>query len=193
MIEATGRVVASANGSAVVEVPRRSSCASCASSGGCGVSTLAKLFGAGITRVRIDDRLGLRTGDRVIVGIGNGALVRASLLAYLLPILAMAAGAILAAQADAGDMGSALGAVAGLAIGLLATLKLTRSHRLQAAFQPVLIRRIAAEPLQVAMPARPSRPLSRWSGDDWGGQALTTRSSAKTQISNDRPLRHSND
>jgi sigma-E factor negative regulatory protein RseC len=158
MIEATGRVMATGDGTAVVEIPRRSSCSSCASSGGCGVSTLAKLFSAGLTRVRIADPLGLRTGDRVAVGIGDGALAQASLLAYLLPILAMAAAAALAAQAGAGDIGSALAAALGLAGGLLLAVQLTRTRRVQSALRPVLIRRIAVEPLSVAIPATPLRP-----------------------------------
>ena len=157
MIEATGRVIATADGSAVVEVPRRSSCSSCASAGGCGVSTLAKLFGGGTTQVEIADSLGLRPGDKVVVTIGDGALVQASLLAYLLPILAMAAAAALAAQAGAGDMGSALAAAAGLGIGLLLTFQLTRARRLRDAFQPTLIRRITTDPLAVAMPTGASQ------------------------------------
>jgi sigma-E factor negative regulatory protein RseC len=156
VIEATGRVVAAGEGAAVVEIPRRSSCSSCASSGGCGVSTLAKLFGAGMTQVEVIDSLGLRAGDKVVVAIGDGALVQASMLAYLLPILAMAAAAALAARAGIGDMGSALAAAVGLTIGLLLAARITRASRLRAAFQPTLIRRIATEPLQVAIPSWPS-------------------------------------
>ncbi len=154
MIEATGHVIASADGQVLVEVPRRSSCSACGSAGGCGVSTLAKLFGGGSTRLAVSDGLGLRPGDQVVVGIGDGTLVQASLLAYLLPILAMAAAAILAGQAGGGDLASALAAVAGLGIGLLGSARLTASPRLRGSFQPVLIRRVAPTQVELTLTDR---------------------------------------
>ncbi len=90
MIEQTAIVLAVADGSALVEVRRASGCAACQVGEHCGTAAVAKLFDkAGHTRLRLADPIGLAPGDRILIGIPDPVLIRASLTAYLLPLLAL--------------------------------------------------------------------------------------------------------
>lgn len=61
-----------------------------------------------------------QAGDAVAVAIPAGSLTLAALLGYLLPPVAMLAGAIAADQRYASDPAAVIGAALGLAAGLLA-------------------------------------------------------------------------
>ena len=142
MIEQEASVLAVADGAALVEVPRQSSCSSCGHGGSCGTATVAKLFGNGnATRLRVIDHLGLSAGERVVIGIRNRVLVRASLAAYLLPVIALLAGAGAAEAAGLGDTAGAATGVLGLLAGLWLAGLITGGTGARARFRPVLLRR----------------------------------------------------
>jgi sigma-E factor negative regulatory protein RseC len=168
MIEEQARVVGVAEGSAWVETRRRSACGSCSVAGGCGTSALDKLLGDRPHRFRVDDHLGVRTGEQVVVGIDQAALTRASLLAYLLPVLTLILAAL---AAEAAGMGDGLGAVAGilgLAFGLWLSGRLSTDPGRRERWRPVLLRRAPAavivqglNPPKVTTPPRPMDPNTR--------------------------------
>lgn len=120
------RIVA---GQALVAVAA-SGCASCGHGAACGIGKLAG--GRAETLLALPATPGLRAGDAVQVELREAQLTRAALVGYLLPVLLIVAGALLG-QALGEKLGAggtvdgiaALGAVAGLALGLL----LTRLHR----------------------------------------------------------------
>jgi sigma-E factor negative regulatory protein RseC len=159
MIEQQGTVVAAADGAAWVEVPRQSSCSACGQASACGTATLAQLLGNGrATRARVADHLGLRIGERVVIGIHGPLLARASLAAYLLPLVALIATASLAERAGLGDAWTALLGIGALLLGLwvaglLAAGRLFAAGRTaecpaaqkrpaDAGLQPLLLRRV---------------------------------------------------
>ena len=144
MIEQNATVVAVADGSALVEVPRQSSCSSCGHGSSCGTSVVAKLFGGGnATRLRVVDRIGVAAGDRVVIGIRNQVLVRASLAAYMLPLLALIGASGAAVAAGLGDTGSAAVGFTGLIAGLWLTGLITGGTGPRARFRPILLRRVS--------------------------------------------------
>lgn len=147
MIEQDASVIAVAQGAALVDVQRRSGCSACDAGNRCGTSVLAKLFGNGnATRLRLIDHIGLAPGEQVVIGVRNQVLVRASLAAYLIPLLAAIGAAGAADQAGTGDTGSALGALLGLLLGLWLARLITGGTGASARFRPVLIRRITTAP-----------------------------------------------
>jgi len=121
LVEGTARVVA-VDGDRVWLVPEQTtSCGSCASSGACGakgIGTTASRLEA--RRFPLDNEAGLIIGERVVVGIRETALLKASLTAYALPLTTMlVAGGV--AQSIAGSDGVTMASMAaGLALGLLA-------------------------------------------------------------------------
>jgi sigma-E factor negative regulatory protein RseC len=157
MIEQEATVVAVADGSALVDVQRRSACSACGQGQHCGTDLVGRLFGNGnATRLRIVDRIGLAPGEQVVIGIRNRTLVQASLAAYLLPLLALIGAAGTADSAGLGDLGSAGLGIAGLALGLGLTGLITGGTGARARFRPVLLRRVAAAPLVRLEPIHPA-------------------------------------
>lgn len=150
MIEESGRVVALEQGAVWVETLRRSTCSACSANVGCGQGLMEKL-GVGQKRgyVRALTDLQLAVGDGVVIGIREDLLVSSSLRVYLLPLLGLFAGAMLAqwlALAESFVILSGLG-------GFLAVWWLVRWHSRRSeadpALQPVVLR---AELAVQAMP-----------------------------------------
>ena len=144
MIESPATVVAVKPGVAWVETVRQSACGHCESAGSCGTSVLAKLFGAPRSRLRIDDGQGLRVGEQVVIGIPDGTLVRASFVAYLIPLVFLIAAAGLATRLGAGEGVVALLGLCGLGSGLLLSGRITGGPSARERYRPVLVRRGAS-------------------------------------------------
>ena len=89
----------------------------------------------------MDDHLGLRVGELVVIGIPEGVLTRAAVLAYLFPPAALVLAAGSAGSLGAGDLGSAFAGVLGLVLGLLATRAMTGGTAGRGRYRPVLVRR----------------------------------------------------
>ena len=89
----------------------------------------------------MDDHLGLRVGELVVIGIPEDVLTRAAVLAYLLPPAALVLAAGSAGSLGAGDLGSAFAGALGLVLGLLATRAMTGGAAGHGRYRPVLVRR----------------------------------------------------
>lgn len=132
-------------------------CAACAGSGRCGAVALGRLFGESGQRFRVIDPLGVRPGERIVVGVAGGLLWRAAVWAYLLPLAGLLSGAVLGtglwpAKPDAGGLS---GATLGLILALGALRWRSRELALKHGFEPVVLRRLetnadgAPEPLSL--------------------------------------------
>jgi sigma-E factor negative regulatory protein RseC len=118
-------------------------CGRCHETGGCQSGILGQLFSSKPRQFRIANRIGVLPGDRVVVRVAGGETLRAALLTYVLPVLFLLLGAIagtVLGEAGNNDASAALGALAGLAIGVLAGLTLRRG-RIGKIAEPVIIRR----------------------------------------------------
>lgn len=139
MLEETGTVVDVQADTLWVETISRSSCSHC-SSGSCSTSVISKLFGLRRNLLQLDNTLNATQGDRVVIGIPDALLVRASIWAYLLPLLAMLLAAFVAVSLGADDSLQALLALLGLVGGFFAVRWFTGRRRQQQLFQPRLLR-----------------------------------------------------
>lgn len=142
MIEEQARVLVVGNGFALVETSSRSACGSCSSSSGCGTSLVAKLFGERSNRLHVSDAIGVAVGDLVVIGISDGTLIRASLLAYLWPLIALMLAALLAQSAGASEGLGALVGILGLCVGFWTTRRVTGGEAGRVHYRPVLLRRV---------------------------------------------------
>lgn len=141
VIKEYARVVAVEPGFAWVEIRRRNACTSCSVSSGCGTSAISKLFGARLNRLRVLDGIGVEVDDQVVIGIAEGVLTRASLLAYLLPLFLLMLAAYGARTVGAGEGISALAGILGLCLGFWTTGRLTGGTAGREGYRPVLLRR----------------------------------------------------
>ncbi|MDX1589485.1 MAG: SoxR reducing system RseC family protein [Oleiphilaceae bacterium] len=159
MIEETATVVALSGGQVWVQRKGQGLCAQCQARGGCGQGAMAKLGGERAFQLLLPNaRLmeqgkPVAVGDTVVIGIAERALLGASALVYLLPLLLMLCGALMAqwlgADGDAGPLlAGGLGLSAGFALAALCQRRLHHSPRLQ----PQLLRLSTAASLSPPSP-----------------------------------------
>ena len=148
MIEETAAVLDTQGELAWVETRRQSSCGACAASKGCGTALLGQVFGARRARLRVLNRIGAKSGDLVVVGVAEQALVRGSLAVYLLPLLGLMGGGMFGvwlantlAWTTTVDGSSVLCGIAGLALGLAWVRRWTAGMADDARYQAVILRK----------------------------------------------------
>lgn len=122
--ESEARVTGIAGEFAVVEVDALpSACGKCGDKGGCGKPQ------AGPRRYAVRNTVGARVGDRVLLSVPDGAVLKAAILSYLMPLVFVIGGA----AAGTAWFGDGLPAVAGAGAGLAAGLIVLRLWNLRLA------------------------------------------------------------
>ncbi len=127
-VEGIARVVRVEGSVAWLEPEQTTSCGSCASSAACaaaspgpsGIGSVARRIEA--RRFKLDNPSGaasLREGERIVIGVGDRALIKASLLAYGLPLVTAFVAAGCVQDAYGSDALTMLGMAGGMAAGLL--------------------------------------------------------------------------
>lgn len=142
MLEERVRVLACHQDHLIVEAQRLSACGRCAAASGCGQRKLAGVFGNPRIEMRIDNpqRLPVSVGDEVVVGLAEQALLKASALGYLLPLLLLLLPVVLLAGLGVDEGWMVLAAVAGLGVGVLLARVLAPRVLTGAGCKPVLLR-----------------------------------------------------
>lgn len=119
MIEAKVRVVSRQAGELHVVSTEQSGCGGCASRNVCGVSGLAKYFSGGRQPVVLPCDANVAPGEELHLLMSEGDLLKAGLMAYLVPSLFAIGCAAGVTAAGYGDAWAVLGAVGGVLLGLL--------------------------------------------------------------------------
>jgi sigma-E factor negative regulatory protein RseC len=151
MLEEIGTVVEVERGAILVETQSRSACSHC-SSKGCTTAVVSKLFGIKHNRLHLENSLGAKLGDQVVIGIPDDLLVMASLWAYLLPLMFMLAGPAVGGVFAASEAVQSLLALGGLAVGFSIVRWSTRNLSSQRRFKPQLLRLADGKQVRVEMP-----------------------------------------
>jgi len=144
MIEEEAFVAEVSGGHVWLEKTRKPACSGCAET--CANSFAGKFFTERTSRFPVSSPLDLSPGDRVVVGIAEGALVHGSFGVYLLPLFALFVGALTGkAVAElsgwlTSEFGGVLGGISGLLL-CLAGLKVSRFLD-RTGLQPVILRKI---------------------------------------------------
>lgn len=126
--------------SATLEIERKSACGLCGQTRGCGNSIWGKLFAHQSTAFKAQNHINAKVGQSVIVGINESALLKSALLLYILPLVTLFLGAILATKINPSDLSAMIGAVVGLVLGLIWVKGHTMSSRYFSLQQPVILR-----------------------------------------------------
>jgi sigma-E factor negative regulatory protein RseC len=133
MLEQTAEIVRTAPEGVWVRAVEPSGCGTCGGNG-CSSRRIAELFQREPRQFLVDCDLALSPGDRVIVGVARGSVLRNALRGYGIPLAAILAGALLAQWFRPGDAAAVIGALAGAVLGALA-LRGARAPR------PLVLRR----------------------------------------------------
>lgn len=160
MITETGRVVGIDSDALWVETVQRSTCVSCVAQNACGQGVLNRHFSGRRNQLRV--LLGSHAAedfalnDEVDISIPEVALVGGAMVVYLLPLVTLLLGAVLADKAWSSDLAAAGGALLGFALGMLGV----RLHGVwvgsRPTFQPQIVsRRAAVSPPPLVQPLDP--------------------------------------
>jgi len=147
MIEEQAQVIAVKGDRLILQAQTQSACGSCSASQGCGTSLLSKVIGRKFTRFQAENNVNAMVGDVVVVGIPEDALLKGSLVMYIVPVFAMLIFALLAdffllAATQSRDLMIAISAIIGLIFGsLLSRWYFQRRSSIQL-FSPVILRKI---------------------------------------------------
>jgi sigma-E factor negative regulatory protein RseC len=133
MLEQTAEVVKTAADGIWVRAVEPSGCGTCGGQG-CASRRIAELFQRKPRHFLVDCDLSLSPGDRIVVGIARGSVLKSALRVYGLPLGLMLAGALLAQAVQPGD-GPAL---VGMLLGGMAGWLVARGGR---SARPVVLRR----------------------------------------------------
>lgn len=147
MVEGFARIVAVEGGKVWAEPEPVAGCGTCHSAGLCSIGKqlgdpnarqMAKRFA-------LPGDLGLRVGERVVVGVREDTLTKGALTAYGLPLVFLLAGGIFGQELGRTDALAAAGAVGGLVAGLLAARIVSGHLSARGVLTPRFLRR-AFEP-----------------------------------------------
>ena len=133
MLEQTAEIIKTAPDGVWVQAVEPSGCGTCGGQG-CSSRRIAELFQRKPRQFLVDCDLSLSPGDRVVVGIAHGSVLKGAVRAYGLPLALMLGGALLAQAVHPGDGPALVGMLLGGLTGWLAT----RGGR---AARPVVLRR----------------------------------------------------
>lgn len=129
MIEEQGRVVTVDEDSVWVETIRQSSCSSCNARHGCGQHLSEKYQGSkAFAYIQATSQWSLNEGDRVVVGIPEGSLMKAAVLVYLLPLMLLMVSLWLSSLMGLPDGMTLLLTAGGLAAGFIPARWLGRTQ-----------------------------------------------------------------
>lgn len=144
MLEQTAEVTRTASNGVWVQAVEPSGCGTCGGQG-CSTRRIAELFQRKPRHFLVDCDLSLAPGDRVVVGIADGSVLKSALRAYGMPLALMLTGALGAQAWKPGDGAALTGMILGGALGWW----LARGGR---APRPVVLRREGVHVMQKGQP-----------------------------------------
>lgn len=140
--EGLARVVSLDGNMVWLEPEQTTACGGCASAKVCGAEPGSRRLVA--RRFALVNRENLRVGDRVVVGVTSSTLLRASMIAYGLPLLLMLVSGVTAQKLIGGDGAAAAATLAGLLIGLVLVRLWAKRSSARGELTPHFIRRAPA-------------------------------------------------
>lgn len=139
----SARVVSIREDAVWVETIQKSTCASCASRSGCGQYLLGKWRPTSDAHLKVP--LGdhpanaFKVGDYVRIGVPAGMVLKFAIIVYMLPVVWMLGGALLAQYLLESDLAAAAGAIAGLGAGFGCVIAISKRAALKSYNHPVLV------------------------------------------------------
>jgi sigma-E factor negative regulatory protein RseC len=144
LIEEQGQVVATEGEYVWVATEQPSSCGQCSAQKGCGTAVLSSVFQREAAKIKVLNQVQARTGDWVVLGLQENALLKGAFAVYLIPILSMlvVAGLAHGLWQPLPEWAAISAGLIGLAIGLFWLRHFSRHISSDIRYQPVILRRV---------------------------------------------------
>ncbi|PCI08505.1 MAG: hypothetical protein COB77_02220 [Gammaproteobacteria bacterium] len=151
MIEEQAQVIDIKGTQLLLQAQTQSVCGGCAVNKSCGTSLLAKVVGRKFTHFQAANNINAKIGDTVVVGLDEDALLKGSLVMYVIPIMAMIVFALLAdfllkgslqIEANTRDLTIAATSIMGLVFGSFVARWYFRRQSSVRQFAPIVLRKI---------------------------------------------------
>lgn len=140
MIEEQGQVMAVDGKQVRVAVSRQSACGSCKARAACGQGLMQSLQPGRCHEVVAWCEFPVRVGDRVVIGVTESLALRGAVLVYLLPLLALLAGALAADRLGLGEGGAIIAGLTGFAAAVFCLYLYNRSLAGKRDMLPLVVR-----------------------------------------------------
>jgi sigma-E factor negative regulatory protein RseC len=141
MLKETATVVAVEGDYAQVQCISKSACSHCHAASSCGNSSVAKAFGPRQHKFSVRLIEPVTPGQQIHVGLPAKSLIRSALLVYLVPLILMLVGAVVASQMTGSDTGALVGVVAGGTLGFGLARFAARRMDSRSQYQPIMLSR----------------------------------------------------
>lgn len=119
MIEEFAVITKRVDGHAMLEIERRTACGLCGQKRGCGNATWGKLLGHNRHEFVAENAINANVGDSVVVGIDERVILSSVFYLYIVPLLTMLLGAVLADVLYDNEFYVILAAALGLLLGFV--------------------------------------------------------------------------
>jgi len=145
MVEGIARVVAVEGAVIWLEPEQTSTCKACSSASVCGTKGIGTAASS-LERRRfpMDNQEKLMVGERVVVGVRENALVKASLTAYMLPLVTLLLAGVVAQSVAGSDVVTMAAMVVGLLLGLVMARLAAKHLSSRGELAPKFLRRASA-------------------------------------------------
>lgn len=147
MIEQTAIVIRIEGQYALVEAQRQSSCSSCNAKKGCGTGVLENSLGKRAMQMKAVNQCDASPGDEVVVAVPEKGFIKSAFFTYLLPLILMLAGAVMAQQLSISqgwtyqDIFALIGAGIGFVFALLILRVYSNKIEQDEQLHPVILRK----------------------------------------------------
>jgi len=152
MIEQVAHVHELDQTSVWLDTIRLSTCNSCSMKSGCGQRLMNQATNCKRSRIELPlpHNLDLKVGDEVVLGVPQQAFIKASLLAFAMPLVVMVGFALMAQYWTLSEPLTVVSALLGLGAGLLGLRWYSQSERMMTTsqWQPVILRKENADDVQ---------------------------------------------
>ena len=142
MLEEIAEVVEVHSGFILVSSSRLSACNACQASANCGQRSLAGLFGNKRIFIKLEnpERLPVEVGQFVVLGLHEHALLKSSVVIYLIPLIFLILSAVFATLLQLSEGMIVLSGLLGLIIGFISARKLSVKLLSNSDYTPKLIK-----------------------------------------------------
>ncbi|SEG72770.1 SoxR reducing system RseC family protein [Marinobacterium lutimaris] len=128
-----------------IEASRQSACAACSAKKSCGQGALSDWMSGKAVELTVlnPNRVLPQVGQSVVIGLEEGSLIKASVMVYFLPLLALILASVATRIIGGSENVQILAGLVGLVVGFVFARWISTRKSSEGCYQPVLLRLVS--------------------------------------------------